>query len=369
MLTEADMLLVEKQRITEQQIDANVIITAMEEDKLSVTELMTEFNVVGLNYIFLTKRDGVQNDFWYWRTCEENLKKAGCLVVVMSRAFFADENRDRRDAFWYEVGVMEARGQSVIPYMLDIDRSEWDSFLTKTPIRQKQATGDIAELIGQIEETRVFKKSFFRDRDIAYWGNSRVFYSELSVIFNIRKEVVDGILERLKMLDDDEIETRVDALELLHKELNFGIRLHRFGKSCFTDHPLYSAYVAEAEVLNMDCTPVNSYNRFTLLSQNLNNGSYAVKVDFILPNHEIFGVAFKPYVEVGKNSAIRKGDLLRLLEQESTKEIFDTKLDAVVVPTDKTQRVYFNLYFDDDQMLVDCGDEKIGKLCNFVYAK
>ena len=363
------MLLVEKKRITEQQIDANVIITALEEDKLSVTELMTEFNVVGLNYIFLTKGKSVQNDFWYWRTCEENLRRAGCLVVVMSRAFFAEENKARRDAFWYEVGVMEARGQSVIPYMLDIERSEWDGFLTKTPIRQKQATGDVSELIRQIEETRVFKKSFFANRDIAYFGNARVFYSELSVILNIRKEVVDGILERLKLLDDDEIETRGDVLELLHKELNFGIRLHRFGKSCFTEHPLYSAYVAEAEMLNMDCTPINSYNRFTLLSQNLNNGSYAVKVDFILPNHEVFGVAFKPYIEVGKNSAIRKGDLLKLLEQESTREIYEEKLDATVVPTEKTQRVYFNLYFDDDQMLVGCDDGEIGKTCNFVYAK
>ena len=50
-------------------------------------------------------------------------------------------------------------------------------------------------------------------------------------------------------------------------------------------------------------------------------------------------------------------------------EIFDSRLDAKCVPTEKTQRVYFNLYFDDDKMLLPCNDEIIGQTCNFVYPK
>ncbi len=363
------MLLVEKRRIIQQQIDASVVIVALEEDKVSVTDFMTELNVVGLNYVLLTKSKNVQGDYWYWRACEDALRKAGCLIVVMTKAFFAPENEERRKAFWYEVGIMEARGCSVIPYMLDIDKTEWDSYLTTTPIRQKQATGNFVDLIKQIEDTRVFKKNFFNDRNVAYYGNARVFYSEISVLFNIRKEAVDGILNRLKLLGDEEMDTRQDVLNILHKEVNFGIKLHRFGKTDFTEHPYYSVYKEEAEVLNIDCMPANVYNRATLLSQNLNNGSYAVKVDFVFPNHEVFGVAFKPYMEINKNSPIRKGDLLKILELETTKETFDNKIDAVCVPTEKTQRVYFNLYFDDDQMLLNCDDEEIGKTCNFVYAK
>jgi len=363
------MLLVEKQRITQQEIDASVVIVALEEDKLSVTDFMKELNIVGVNYVLLPKSENVDSDYWYWRACEAALKKASCLVVVMSKAFFAPENEERRKSFWYEVGIMEARGQAVIPYMLDIDKSQWDAYLTTTPIRQKQATGSFSDLIKQIDETRIFKKHFFSDRNVAYFGNSRVFYSEISVLLNIRKEAVDAILNRLKLLDDEDINTTQDILELLHKEIHFGIKLHRFGKPDFTEHPYYSVYKAEAEILDLDCTPSNAYNRFTLLSQNLNNGSYAVKVDFIFPNHEIFGVAFKPYMEINKNSPIRKGDLMKILEFETTREIFDTRLDAKCVPTEKTQRVYFNLYFDDDKMLLPCNDEVIGETCNFVYPK
>lgn len=46
------MLLVEKKRITEQRLDSNVLIAALEEDKLSATSMMTEFNIVGLSYVF-----------------------------------------------------------------------------------------------------------------------------------------------------------------------------------------------------------------------------------------------------------------------------------------------------------------------------
>ncbi|MBO5713505.1 MAG: hypothetical protein J6R88_04840 [Clostridia bacterium] len=363
------MLLVEKRRIIEQQIDASVVIVALEEDKLSVTDFMTELNVVGLNYVLLTKNKSIENDYWYWRASEEALKKAGCIIVVMTKAFFAPENEERRKAVWYEVGVMEARGLSVIPYMLGIDKSEWDGYLTTTPIRQKQATGNFGDLIKQIEASRLFKKNFFTDRNVAFYGNSRVFYSEISVLFNIKKEAVDNILARLRLLEDEDMDTSQEILNILHKEIHFGIKLHRFGKTAFTEHPYYSVYEKEAEILNIDCAPQNTYNRFTLLSQNLNNGSYAVKVDFIFPNHEVFGVAFKPYMEIQKNSPIRKGDIFKILELETTKEVFENKLDAVCVPTDKTQRIYFNLYFDDDQMLFECNDEEIGKTCNFIYAK
>jgi hypothetical protein len=74
-------------------------------------------------------------------------------------------------------------------------------------------------------------------------------------------------------------------------------------------------------------------------------------------------------MEINKNSPIRKGDLLKILELETAKETFDSKIDAVCVSTEKTQRIYFNLYFDDDQMLFECNDDLIGKTCNFVYAK
>lgn len=363
------MLLVEKKRLTEQLSDANVLIASFEEDRLAVTEMMTEFNIVGLNYTFLGKGKNVRNDYWYWRASEDSLKKASCLVLIMSKTVFEEQNSPRKESFWFEAGYMEARGQKVIPFVLDIPRNEWDEYLGKTPIRQMQATNSLPDLIAQIEQTRPFKKSFFFDRTVAHYGNARVFYAEMTVLMNIRKDLVDGILQRLQILDDDEIQTRSDVLKLLQKEINFGVKLHRFGKECFIQHPYYSAYLEESKVLDMDCNALNQDNRFSLLSQNGNGNGYAIKVDFIIPNHEVLGVAVKPYMEINKNSPIRKADLLNLLKTESTQEVFEGKLDAKLVSTEKTERVYFNLYFDDDTMLIDCNDENIGKTCNYVYAK
>ena len=363
------MLLVEKKRRTEQLFDANVLIAAFEEDRIAVTEMMTEFNIVGLNYTFLGKGKNVRNDYWYWRASEDSLKKASCLVMIMSKTVFEEENSPRKESFWYEAGYMEARGQKVIPFVLDIPRNEWDEYLGKTPIRQMQATNSISDLIAQIEQTRPFKKSFFNDRAVALYGNARVFYAEMTVLMNIRKELVDSILQRLQILEDDEVQTRSDVLKLLQKEINFGVRLHRFGKDCFIQHPYYSAYLDESNVLNMDCNALNQDNRFSLLSQNVNGNGYAIKIDFIIPNHEVWGVAEKRNMEINKTPPIRKEDLLNILKMESTQEVFDSKLDAKLISSDKTERVYFNLYFDDDTMLIDCKDEDIGKTCNYVYAK
>lgn len=363
------MLLVEKKRIYEQLVDSNVIITAFEEDKLSVTELMTEFNIVGLNYVFLSKGKSIDKDYWYWKACEENIRRASCIVMVLSKTFFLDENLERRESFWYEVGLMEAMGKTIMPYFIGIERNEWDRYLSSTPIRQMQATNNIGELVAQIEQTRAFKKSFFRNREVAYYGNARVFYSRLSVLFNIKKDVIDSIFNRLMLLNDDEIRTKGDILNLLHREVNFGMKLFRFGRTCFIEHPAYTAYRNEAVVLDIDCNAINADNRFSLLSQNINNSSFLVKVDYILPNHEVLGVSVKPYLEISKNSVIRKGDLLNFLKHENGEEIFNNKLDVTCESTPKTERIYFNLYFEDDNMLVSCNDEKLGKTCNFLYAK
>lgn len=297
------------------------------------------------------------------------MKKASCLIIILSKKIFIVENTARRESFWYEAGIMEARGKKVIPYMLDIPRNEWNNYLSNTPIRQTQATNDISELIVQIEQTHTFKKNFFRDRTIALYGNSRVYYSEMSVLINIRKEVLDSVLKRIQLLDDDGIQTRIDVMKLFQKEIHFGINLYRFGKDCFIKHPYYSAYVDESQILRQDCNSINYDNRFNLLSQNINNASFAIKVDFIIPIHEVLGSAIKPYMEISKNSVIRRNDLINILRYESNEEIFDQKLDVVSESRGKTNRVYFNLYFDDDNMLMECNDEIIGAKCNYIYAK
>ena len=186
------MLLVEKKRLTEQLFDANVLIAAFEEDRIAVTEMMTEFNIVGLNYTFLGKGKNVRNDYWYWRASEDSLKKASCLVMIMSKTVFEEENSPRKESFWYEAGYMEARGQKVIPFVLDIPRNEWDEYLGKTPIRQMQATNSISDLIAQIEQTRPFKKSFFNrihisiiNKCTSYTISIFIFYSKESISFNV----------------------------------------------------------------------------------------------------------------------------------------------------------------------------------------
>lgn len=48
------MLLLGKERLVEQRFDSNIIITAFEEDySHEILDLMTEFNVLGLNYMFM----------------------------------------------------------------------------------------------------------------------------------------------------------------------------------------------------------------------------------------------------------------------------------------------------------------------------
>ena len=189
----------------------------------------------------------------------------------------------------------------------------------------------------------------------------------MSVLFTLKKEYIDKIFDRLQKLEI--AETRLDTLQKLQREINFGVRLFRFGRDCFTEHPYYRAYNPESEILNMDCNPINSYNRFNILSQNASNGSCTIKVDFIIPNHEIFGVAIKPYLEVNFNSFVGMKDLKELLKNDVEEEVFETKLEVKEAETDKTRRIYFNFYFDDDTNLMSCQDEVIGNSCNFFYAK
>ncbi len=48
------MLFLGKERLVEQRFDSNIIITAFEEDySHEILDLMTEFKVLGLNYMFM----------------------------------------------------------------------------------------------------------------------------------------------------------------------------------------------------------------------------------------------------------------------------------------------------------------------------
>lgn len=369
------MLLLGKERLAEQRFDSNIIITAFEEDySHEILDLMTEFNVLGLNYMFLGKGINIENDFWYWKSSEENLQKANCLVIVLSPTVFLPENAKRRESFWYEVGVIEARGKKVIPYFIKMDKKELGKCLEETPIRQMQATNNIEQVVEQIEQVRTFKKNYFTERNVALYGNSRVFYTKMSVLFVIKNEVLDRIYNRALNLEEDDIQTKNDVIQLLQKEINFGIKLYRFGKECFITHPYYSSYIDESKILNMDCYSVNEDNRFMILSQNPSVG-VTIKVDFIIPNHEIFGVSIKPYMEVSRNSIINKNDLKYFLECDLNNSEFlekvaisDTFLNNQESETSKN-RIYFNLYFGEDVFLIKFLDGDEEKTCNYIYAK
>lgn len=371
------MLLLGKERLVEQRFDSNIIITAFEEDySHEILDLMTEFNVLGLNYMFMGKGLNIENDFWYWKSAEENLQKANCLVIVLSPTVFLPENSKRREAFWYEVGVIEARGKRVIPYFIKMDKKDLGKFLEETPIRQMQATNNIDQVVEQIEQVRTFKKNYFLERNVALYGNSRVFYTKMSVLFTIKNEVIDKVYNRALALEEDDIQTKSDIIQLLQKEINFGVKLYRFGKECFINHPYYCSYVDEAKILNIDCNSINEDNRFMILSQNPSSG-VTIKVDFIIPNHEIFGAAIKPYMEVSRNSIINKDDLKYFLECDldgngylDKVAISDTFLNLPESETSKNKsRIYFNLYFGEDVFLIKFLDGEEEKTCNYIYAK
>ena len=362
------MLLVNKETIEEQVFDSNVIITALEEDRALVTDIMKECNIIGLNYLFLGKSTTVLDDFWYWKASEETLRKANCMILAMTPNFFKKENEIRRHTFWYEVGVMNGHGLLVIPYMINIPHDRWDKYLSKTPIRQTHATGNPEDLMQKIDATRVFRKKFYTDRDVALYGNSRIFYTKLTVLFRITDRTLERIFSRVEQLDDDEISSTEDVISYLQKEINFGTLLYRFGQDLNISHPYYQAYQEEALPLHVDCTPTSAFNRFVVLSHSTDDGVYTVKVDFIIPNHEIFGASFKPYMEIGRNSVLRESDLRDILTDDSGETLCRGKLDICPVTTDKTLRLYFNSYFDKDQIIVPC-DSVIGQTCNFVYPK
>ena len=361
------MLLVDKTDIKDNYNDANIVVTALEEDLPNISPLLRGFDDAGLFYTTLVKSNHFENDYWYWRTGEEILKKATHLILILSPRFFKESNKERCEAFWYEVGLVEARGQHVMPFVIDIQKELWDSHLHKTPIRQKQATDDCEKLISTIEQSLSLRKKFFTDKSISRYGNARVFYSKLSVILNIEESLVEEMYRRLCALNDDEIKTQNDVLMLLHKEINFGIKLYKFGKECLTEHPYYTSYREEGLVLNYDCLSMKSQNRFILLSQEANNGYFPIRIDLLIPNHEILGVSFKPFMEVQKNSVIMKNDLLDLIRREN--EESSDIMDPVFENTPKTNRVYFNLFFGDELLLVNCSDSNLGKRCNYIYAK
>lgn len=365
------MLLVDKKRIASKRLDSGIVVTACEEDAELVADLTRRFAVLGINYVFLSKPKDSMHDYWYWRACEECLRAATIMVIVMTERFFSEEDGERRETCWYEVGAMDAKGYGVIPYFVGIPQSKWDDYLSRTPIRQTQATGDLDELIAEIERRRAFRRTFFTSGETAAFANPRIFYTEQTVLFSVPGSVPDAIVERMKLMDDEEIVERSDAVALLQRELNFGVRLHRFGRREFVDHPYYRPYKAEAVVQNTDVAAGGNTNRFSLISINVNKSAFVIKVTFVMPNHEVLGVSYKPYIEIDKSSPVLLSDAMDLLTLSAGGEDNIRHSDIVTADNGDKQRIYFNLYFDGEGMIVDTAgeDEEIGKTCNFVYPK
>lgn len=294
--------------LQERERVGEVFISHVSDDEERIRNIVTKkFDGKGIPY-FLSEIDIDPGENWLDRL-EQAMKRASCGVIVLT------ENSLSSQWVWYEAGILQGLNKPIYPYLLDdIDIGAVPEF-----VAQKQVSGTITELVQTLEE------------DVREFG-------EIAEKTKFDPESLRRVSITLTLNVENYSQRLIDSL-------SFGYQLIGF------DKPSSEAGGRE-ELLLMP-----------LDADSVVKESNAIKIEYSVPLHEIYGVEFKPYVTVDDVSDVDQ--VLSMLEE-------DIFRDASQSASGERQRVYFLLPIDldEDEGLLESGNiisDGDGNLNNWLY--
>lgn len=366
------MYLASKQEIKDDREKVNVFISVDKNGYDKVNDLIQDISDMGLSYsIIIHDENNISNEL-YGEYVLQNIKKANNVIIAINASSMS--NQAYLNASMLEAGYSLGLGKKV--YIMD-DGSVKDvqNIFNGLPINHSQLS-DYKNILKDIENKQTLPKVLFNDPSIDKYVKNRIFYISLLVMLDIRYGEIEFIRDRLEQDDFEKV------YEILESSIKVGTTVLHFGGYRSTDAPEIWPFKEETRDLLLDY-PVRSslskikifksFNNESLDKGNSGNNSNentdiigTIKMELLIPNHDLLGVSFKPFIEIVENN-ITSNDIKALLRSDGIDEesIFVKKHENKI-------RVYYSIRSNDNRLVSDLDENLVseyGKTCNYVFPK
>ena len=358
------MHIAHKEEIHDATRDVLYYISVSEKSKLKIRPYLNELYARGLEYFLAVKSKNDLENPVMMRLCEENIKKASVAIFVLDDEMMAVP--EFLNLTLFECGVISSCQKEVYLVNNSTDKEKFIAAFNELPIREMQLTSFEA-VIEDIDSRRTLPQNLFAEKAVNEYANERIFYIRMLISLDIHYGSLEKIYNRL-----EGGETMEYILERIQRDVSAGLTFFHFEKAERRGHACMWPYRDEMQTLCLDFPVRNSFPKLKLCKMSFEDENEETDIvatyqlELVLPNNELLGSSFKPFLMVG-NSIILASDLEDMLVRE------DVARDAIkVVKQDRVKRVYFPLSVNGHNL--DCEiDEKLlenyGKTCNYVFPK
>ena len=342
-------------------IGSKMLLTYLEEDESKLKDLIDVLDAQGIYYSSLQKSLKICKKNQYLLNAEKEIEGSKIAVIVLSKAFFEEQNRVLQNLTWYETGCLLGQNKKIVLYFLDIDKNELQEKLYKTPVRQIQGCNKMEDLLEFIATNNIMENLFYSDGIINRFASKRIFFVKLTTIFNIYRTNIAEITSQFNRFGNETYDEKT-VLDLFLQELVSGCTVLSFNRKNVLGKE-FTPYLEETEILTKDF-PVNfQYSKPELLEYSSADDIYAtVKSEFIIPMHALLGVDFKPFLAIKRRSKFKTDQMLSILKKNfNSSDLFER--DIYIKNDEHLQRVYFLL----DLEVFNTQKEAVGKKANYLY--
>lgn len=355
-----------KEEIKDASKDLFYFISVAKASSEKILFFLSELDSRGIRYFLSLKCEENLNNPVYLKLCEENIKRASVAIMILDDVMICTP--EFLNLTMYECGIVTASAKKI--YLVDngISAKAMNEIFVQLPINSMQLS-NFTDVVATIDKYRTLPKNLFEKREINEYANGRIFYIRMIVMMDIRFGSLKKIYDRFSGYGDV---TMKDILDELEQDISTGLTFMHFEKEERRNHVCLWAYRDETVTVCRDFPVRNAFNKIKVFNSSFQNKSKdtdvvaTLKMEFILPNNEMLGTTFKPFLQIDDNT-IMSNDLINMLLDDGV------SMDTIkVVKVGGVVRVYYPLNLGNHNMECDINDElslKYGKTANYVFPK
>ena len=369
--------------VNESYLSGNIVVCFMKEDAEAVKkEIIVPLERRGYRCILLEQTAEACQEFHYLNSVKEKIIKAQCGIIVLSEALMNENNNSCLQSIFYEYGIMESKDISVFPYILNLTPEHCEELFQGKPFSYIQGAQQIERIFAGVDALKLSKEDYFDDYELNQLVLERIKYVRITSTINIKRETL------LQIWSDNENgweeqeadfnhENMLYMINKLCEELRVGALVVRFGKDATLSQDCFSPYIEESKRILYDSpakyekiiTPkwIEQSAKFDVSGPN--DIVTTMKLEFLVPVHDILGTSYIPYISAKKTSRWKPVHLLKVIK-DSYPSAEDSKAvdlaEAKTMKAEKENILYFLLPAPTTNMEVDLSDT-YGRKCNFIY--
>lgn len=285
-------------------------------------------------------------DLHFLFDAHEKIKNAACGIFVFSHNLDEDIYLICRQTFYYVMGMMGGKKKNIYPFSLSNEPGEINNLLKGTPISDLHGINEVEKLLVKL---KIPREIYFKDPELNKLVMKRIKRVKITATLSIKRDTMKWIWEhgwkKEKKKFNDELKTMIDEL---YEGLRVGASIIKFGKYSTIRQNPFIPYFAESELLYIDSPaqydkgilpkPIEDFEFYSRYGKSNANIATTIRLEFIIPVHDILGTAFKPFVMIKSKKYKWKKEHLNIILTNH-----DSNNHCIKVNEGIDEKVYFLL--------------------------